>query len=1164
MPNRKGLLAPQNTFLDTIATRFDGTHSNFVLGNAQAKGYPIVYCSDGFCELTGFPRAQVMSKSCACNFLYGTDTDSEEKTKIEDALDALSELKTELIFYRKNGSPFWCLLDIVPIKNEKGQVVLFLASHKDITRDKVGDFSGDSPTASETPTPVSPGPPGIVTDLHFDLPDELKGEGMTPNGDFKYHRRRSRAVLYHLSGQFDKQSKSKLQLNKIQNLSGKNTLPEYKVQDARNQKSHFILLHYGIFKIGWDWLILLCTFYIAVVVPYNAAFLQNDKKELLVPDVTVEVLFIIDIIFNFRTTYVSRGGQVVYDPKLIALNYIKGWFLLDLLAAIPFDLFYAFQVGDALMQGPEKKIHLLKLARMLRLARLLQKIDRYSQYSAVVLALLMSTFGLIAHWLACIWYVIGIEEIGQNPPSWKIGWINDLAEKLNLQSDFDNVTNFPPIESCYLTALYFTCSSLTSVGFGNVSANTNVEKIFSICAMLVGALMHAVVFGNVTAIIQRMYARRASYQSKTRDLKDFTRVHHIPKPLKQRMQEFFQTMWSINHGIDTSEILRDFPEELKGDIAIHLNREILALQLFEACSQGCLKLLAQEIKTTFCAPGEYLVHKGDVLQYIYFVCSGSMEIWKDDTVVAILGKGDLFGTDINTNMLKEHFNLRSSCDVKSLTYCDLQCIFLKGLIPVLDLYPEFGEKFCEDIQHDLTYNMREGFEEEEEEQMEIHPAITLPSISEDDEEEDESDEDGETSPLASPDINKNTTTTNVNTENVSTARSFLDKSKMDATINPLKPEFPSRNQYSPLKGSSRLPSKNSKTPSRRWAQGGFPVDQKKYEKYFPMKRLEPFHETYDGIYTRRRSFELSKKPGVHPSCRRTPLSSVAEPPTGFLRPCHTAPSLNIPGSKSPAHSASSESIPTAVLHQDLEQTKENISRLDNQVATLTNDIGSLTTDVKTMLKLLNGLAGNSPHLESPSTSQSSPHSTPPSDAGSERPSFFFGPCLDAEVSCGTGAITKKAQSPQRQASGKSRTKLEKMNSAPLPSMSGNPPHNDLLLSHEKCTAPRSATDSALFKAINPLSVKDTPLSRGASGDSTSLATPLSLFEVETSPPSTNSTSTGIVSPDAPTSASSGNANTGNSRFSFFPRRFSNRRRSSQTSTQGTDVEAPANLQSSEL
>jgi hypothetical protein len=92
------------------------------------------------------------------------------------------------------------------------------------------------------------------------------------------------------------------------------------------------------------------------------------------------------------------------------------------------------------------------------------------------------------------------------------------------------------------------------VGFGNVSANTNAEKIFSVIAMLIGALMHALVFGNVTAIIQRMYARRAIYHSKTRDLKDFFRAHHIPKPLKRRMQEYFQTMWTLNSGIDIREV----------------------------------------------------------------------------------------------------------------------------------------------------------------------------------------------------------------------------------------------------------------------------------------------------------------------------------------------------------------------------------------------------------------------------------------------------------------------------------------------------------------------------------------------------------------------------------------------------------------------------------
>lgn len=66
--------------------------------------------------------------------------------------------------------------------------------------------------------------------------------------------------------------------------------------------------------------------------------------------------------------------------------------------------------------------------------------------------------------------------------------------------------------------------------------------------------MHAVVFGNVTAIIQRMYSRRSMYQSKWRDLKDFLSLNQVPKELKQRMQDYFQTMWSLNHGIDIHEV----------------------------------------------------------------------------------------------------------------------------------------------------------------------------------------------------------------------------------------------------------------------------------------------------------------------------------------------------------------------------------------------------------------------------------------------------------------------------------------------------------------------------------------------------------------------------------------------------------------------------------
>ncbi|CAL8266652.1 unnamed protein product [Lota lota] len=725
MPVMRGLLAPQNTFLDTIATRFDGTHSNFVLGNAQVQSlYPIVYCSDGFCELTGYARAELMQKSCACHFLYGPETSDRLTTQIQGALDDRREFKTELVFYKKGGTQFWCLLDIVPIKNEKGEVVLFLVSHKDITENKKDQ---DPELGAET-----------------DEETGLKVHQVTRPPGFNANRRRSRAVLYHLSGHLQKQDKSKLKLNN--NMFGdKPPIPEYKV--AAIQKSRFILLHYGTFKAGWDWLILLATFYVAVTVPYNVCFTvvggrdessgSASRSPPSVSDILVEILFMLDILLNFRTTFVSTSGQVVYDARSICVHYVTTWLFVDLIAALPFDLLYAFNVSVYF------GVHLLKTVRLLRLLRLLQKLERYSQYSAVVLTLLMSMFALLAHWMACVWYFIGRREI-DGSTSWDIGWLHELAKRLGTPYFLGAVGaddgvggpvlgGGPSMRSSYVTSLYFALSSLTSVGFGNVSANTDSEKIFSICTMLIGALMHAVVFGNVTAIIQRMYSRRSLYHTRTKDLKDFIRVHRLPKALEQRMLECFQTTWSVNNGIDVNELLKDFPDELRADIAMHLNKELLQLPLFESASRGCLRSLSLIIKTSFCAPGEFLIRQGDALQAIYFVCSGSMEVLKDNTVLAILGKGDLIGSD---SLTKEQV-IKTNANVKALTYCDLQYISLKGLREVLRLYPEYAQKFISEIQHDLTYNLREGHGADADWESNGGLVKKLPSIREDEEGDEE-------------------------------------------------------------------------------------------------------------------------------------------------------------------------------------------------------------------------------------------------------------------------------------------------------------------------------------------------------------------------------------------------------------------------------------------
>ena len=126
-------------------------------------------------------------------------------------------------------------------------------------------------------------------------------------------------------------------------------------------------------------------------------------------------------------------------------------------------------------------IGLLKTARLLRLVRVARKLDRYSEYGMALLMLLMFGFALVAHWLACVWYAIGSFEEHDT-----LGWLVLLGQNTNMPYNKSVADSGPDLQTKYITALYFTLSSLTSVGFGNVSANTNSEKVFTILIMFLG------------------------------------------------------------------------------------------------------------------------------------------------------------------------------------------------------------------------------------------------------------------------------------------------------------------------------------------------------------------------------------------------------------------------------------------------------------------------------------------------------------------------------------------------------------------------------------------------------------------------------------------------------------------------------------------------------
>lgn len=79
----------------------------------------------------------------------------------------------------------------------------------------------------------------------------------------------------------------------------------------------------------------------------------------------------------------------------------------------------------------------------------------------------------------------------------------------------------------------------------------------SLCVL---ALMYASIFGNVSAIIQRLYSGTARYHLQMLRVKEFIRFHQIPNPLRQRLEEYFQHAWTYTNGIDMNMVrVRFFP-----------------------------------------------------------------------------------------------------------------------------------------------------------------------------------------------------------------------------------------------------------------------------------------------------------------------------------------------------------------------------------------------------------------------------------------------------------------------------------------------------------------------------------------------------------------------------------------------------------------------------
>uniref|UniRef100_A0A8C8VEA3 Potassium voltage-gated channel subfamily H member 5 n=1 Tax=Pelusios castaneus TaxID=367368 RepID=A0A8C8VEA3_9SAUR len=391
-------------------------------------------------------------------FMYGELTDKKTIEKVRQTFDNYESNCFEILLYKKNRTPVWFYMQIAPISNEHEKVVLFLCTFKDITLFK---------------QPI----------------EDDSTKGWTKFARLTRALTNSRSVLQQLTPMNKAEVVHKhSRLAEVLQL-GSDILPQYK-QEAPKTPPH-IILHYCAFKTTWDWVILILTFYTAIMVPYNVSFkTKQNNIAWLVLDSVVDVIFLVDIVLNFHTTFVGPGGEVISDPKLIRMNYLKTWFVIDLLSCLPYDIINAFENVD---EGISSLFSSLKVVRLLRLGRVARKLDHYLEYGAAVLVLLVCVFGLVAHWLACIWYSIGdYEVIDEVTNTIKTdSWLYQLALSIGAPYRYNTSGSGqweggPGKDSLYISSLYFTMTSLTTIGFGNIAPTTDGEKIFSVAMMMVG------------------------------------------------------------------------------------------------------------------------------------------------------------------------------------------------------------------------------------------------------------------------------------------------------------------------------------------------------------------------------------------------------------------------------------------------------------------------------------------------------------------------------------------------------------------------------------------------------------------------------------------------------------------------------------------------------
>ena len=379
--------------------------------------------------------------------------------------------------------------------------------------------------------------------------------------------------------------------------------------------ARWIWRHNGPFRLRWDLLIILFTIYNCISIPYEVAFGAgfSDSIVMTIFDHTIDFLFFMDVIFNFRTTYINqKTGSEVVNPRTIAITYaFKGRFAIDMLASIPFEVVFGFFTMDS--GGITKALGLLKLVRLLRLGRIITYM-KFKQEFKVGMRIFQLLFFLLllVHWIACLWFMLV-----QNRDSWM-----PPKDQNNGYTDFYDISNLDQ----YTVVFYYAILLIV----GNESAPISAaQTLFSSLIVMIGAISTAFIFGNMAALMAVINKKDSRFQEQIDFVSTTMRSIKLPESIQNQVIEYLmhcQESPDIQQDID--KFFEALSPSLKNIVLIHMfNKVIKSIEIFKDCTEIETGFIINNLKSMLFLIDDEIIRQGDFGNRMYFISSGMVDVY---------------------------------------------------------------------------------------------------------------------------------------------------------------------------------------------------------------------------------------------------------------------------------------------------------------------------------------------------------------------------------------------------------------------------------------------------------------------------------------------------------------------------------------------------------